>query len=228
MNYEDYVSESTRILNDVEYYERISYDPFKEIEIKSNELLNEAREKKVIGQEELKFIKIHNHTQPHFYHFPKIYKSIKNPPGRPIISGINSITCNMSHYLDLYLQEYVRKLPSYVKDSDKVIRSLDIFTSMGKTGLLTLDVTSLYTNNNHELGIKAINAYLSMAIEIPEAQKSFFLETLKFILDNNFFVYNESIYKQRKGTVMGTQATPSYANLFMGLFEKSHIQATHN
>lgn len=39
---------------------------------------------------------------------------------RPIISGVNSITCNLSHYVDLYLQDHVKVLDSYLRDSDNL------------------------------------------------------------------------------------------------------------
>lgn len=133
----------------------------------------------------------------------------------------------MSHYLDLYLQEYIRDLPSFVKDSDAVIRSLNTFTCTEKTNLLTLDVTALYSNIDHQLGVNAIDTLLKADPEVPEAQQQFFLESLRFILENHFFVYDQSVYRQRMGTVMGTRVAPSYANLFMSLFKEKFIYSTH-
>lgn len=160
LNTQDYELESQRILSHTEYYKKITGDPFKTAEDKFNKLLNEAKENKVITQKEFKFIKVENPCRSHFYHIPKIHTCIEQPPGRPIISGINSLMCNMSHYLDLYLQEYVRNLPSFVKDSDAVIKSLDTFVCAKNIGLLTLDVTALYSNIYHHLGITAIDTFL--------------------------------------------------------------------
>ncbi|CAH2301946.1 Hypothetical predicted protein, partial [Pelobates cultripes] len=42
-----------------------------------------------------------------FYYLPKIHKRLENPPGRPIISGIGSLTSNISQYVDFFLQQRV-------------------------------------------------------------------------------------------------------------------------
>lgn len=63
--------------------------------------------------------------------------------------------------------------------------------------------------------------------EIPTSQREFLLSSPKFILYNNYFLYNGTIYHQEKGTAMGTRMASSYANLFMGLFEKEHITSDH-
>ena len=49
------------------------------------------------------------------YFLKKIHK---NPMGiRPIVSSCNSITEPISQFVDKWLQTYVHKLPSYLKDS---------------------------------------------------------------------------------------------------------------
>lgn len=85
-----------------------------------------------------------------------------------------------------------------------------------------MDVTSLYTNIEHNLGVECIRTFLKKDLEISEQQEEFLTAAIKFILENNYFLYNE-IYHQTKGTAMGTRMAPSYANLFMGSFEEAHI-----
>lgn len=89
--------------------------------------------------------------------------------------------------------------------------------------ILTMDVTALYSNISHELGIKCIDHTVSQDPEIPEAQKFFLLNSFNFILENNYFIYGEEIYRQKKGTAMETRVAPTYANLFMGSFEEKYI-----
>lgn len=64
---------------------------------------------------------------------------------------------------------------------------------------------------------------LERDISLKSSQVSFLLQSLQFILENNYFIYNGNIYHQCKGTAMGTQVAPSFANLFMGEFEELHI-----
>ena len=71
-----------------------------------------------------------------FYLLPKIHKNVLPPPGRPIISAIGSPTEKISEFLD-----------SFVKDTRHF---LYILIKLGPLPqdiiLVTLDVTSIYTN----------------------------------------------------------------------------------
>ena len=75
---------------------------------------------------------------------PKIHK--KNNPGRPVISSINCHTSNISKFVDYHLQEHVQNLPSYVKDTTDFINKIDDLAIPEDSILVTMDVSSLYTN----------------------------------------------------------------------------------
>ena len=45
------------------------------------------------------------------------------------------------------------------------------------------------------------------------------MESLRFILQNNFFIFDKKDYRQKSGTAMGTKVAPTYANLVMGYHE---------
>lgn len=91
------------------------------------------------------------------------------------------------------------------------------------TYFLTMDVSSLYSNIKHEIGITCFEETLKEDPEIPTTQREFFMKALHLILENNFFNCNGVMYHQKKGTAMGTRIAPSYANLFMGKFEQRFI-----
>ena len=56
--------------------------------------------------------------------------------------------------------------------------------------------------------------------ELPErTHKNFIIKGIKFLPENKDFVFNNEIYRQIKGTAMGTKVAPTYANLVMGYFE---------
>lgn len=42
---------------------------------------------------------------------PKIHKSVKNPTGRPVISGSESPTEPVSKYIDYFIKPFVSSLP---------------------------------------------------------------------------------------------------------------------
>ena len=82
-----------------------------------------------------------------FYLLPKIHKGKFPPPGRPIISGNGCPTERISQFVDFFMKELSPKGPSFLKDTTDFLQTLH---AVGKTPpgtlLVTLDVTSLYTN----------------------------------------------------------------------------------
>ena len=80
------------------------------------------------------------------------------------------------------------------------------------TTMVTIDVTSLYTNIPHSDGIEACKEmWESRSVKVPPT------DCLVTML---VMVLNGDHYLQINGTAMGTKMAPSYANTFMGIFEK--------
>ena len=85
--------------------------------------------------------------------------------------------------------------------------------------LVTLDVSSLYTNIPHAEGI----ATCIEALNIRETQSpptADLAELISEILIKNAFVFGEQHYLQVHGIAMGTRMAPSYVNLFMAQLER--------
>ena len=170
-----------------------------------------------------------NHRLGLFYILPKIHK--KEIPGRPIVSSINSLTQNISRFLSLCIANLVPKLESYIKNTkhflQKIISKKKI---IGKdTFLVSIDVTALYTNIPHEEGINACLYYIEKyRNELPHfvPNKTIMKTLFLFVLENNFFEFDNIIYKQLFGTSMGTIMAPQYANLFLGYLEEKKILNT--
>ena len=54
----------------------------------------------------------------------------------------------------------------------------------------------------------------------PRFTKEFILDGIKIILENNIFCFNDTYFKQEKGTAMGTKFAPVYATLTIGYLEE--------
>ena len=94
-----------------------------------------------------------------FYILPKIHKP--GNPGRPIVSSNSHPTERLSHFVDYHLQPLVHKLPSFVKDTNDFLNKLLTIGNLPANSLLvTLDVSSLYTNISHKEGINACEHFL--------------------------------------------------------------------
>lgn len=130
--------------------------------------------------------------------------------------------------MDHFLQPLVKKyLPTPSKDSRDIIQLLESKSFPKDCILTTIDVSGLYPSIPHDEGIKStlhhlyeVNPY-SDDIPFPPEAATAILET---ILKENCFEFNSKIYKQVRGTAMGTKMAPSYANLFMADLEQESLE----
>ena len=162
---------------------------------------------------------------PTIYTLPKIHKDPLNPPARPIVNGIGSVTSRLGQYLDQFLQGSVQKTRAYLKDTKDLLQSLQSVQLSGKNEvyLVTADVTSLYTVIQHDDALLALNWTLSQRDDLPHHQKVFLRDVLDFCLSHNYFWFDNRFYTQKKGVAMGAKFAPSIANLFMGEFEDKFV-----
>ncbi|XP_063281802.1 vomeronasal type-2 receptor 26-like [Pelobates fuscus] len=125
MTLDDYNKESHRLLEDTNTYIKLRADPTKDLKEKCHNYLNEGYKNGILNQKEFNYLKIDFPKIPVLYHLPKVHKNPTQPPGRPIVSGIGSISCRLSEYIDQCLQPIVRQIPSYLKDTGDILRHID-------------------------------------------------------------------------------------------------------
>ncbi|CAJ0934161.1 unnamed protein product [Ranitomeya imitator] len=157
---------------------------------------------------------------PTFYLLPKVHKDAVNPPGRPIVSGIDGLCDPVCKFIDFYLKPLVETLPSYIRDTTDVLSRVDGVLVDPGVLLVTTDVQTLYTCIDHEHGLAAVRLFLG-ASDLGGPMCDLVLELLGFVLTHNFFVFKDIFYLQKRGTAMGAACAPSYANLFLGAWERS-------
>ena len=124
------------------------------------------------------------------------------------------------------LQPISIKLDSHIKDTNDFLKIIVNKRVLNTTYLVTIDVKSLYTNIPSPEGIQAclhfINKYKQDAP--PFTPNNRILKTLfHFVLENNYFLLNEDLYKQTQGCAMGTKMAPPYSDLFLGKLESEKI-----
>ena len=114
------------------------------------------------------------------------------------------------------------KVPSYVRDDLDFLRFIPETVPQNAL-LVSFDVTSLYTNIPHSLGIEAITYWMEKHAGLINARfpKQFIIEGLKLVLNNNHFFFDNQYFLQIKGTAMGTKVAPTYATLVMGFLEEN-------
>ncbi|KAM9319580.1 Fanconi anemia group B protein [Gastrophryne carolinensis] len=104
-----------KILDNKEWYKKLQMTKLLEDEVEYNHILNATREHNIITKQTWEFLQVDKPTTQTFYTLPKIHKSPKNPPGRPIVLGMGSLTSKASEYVDSHLQPFVLALSFYVK-----------------------------------------------------------------------------------------------------------------
>ena len=91
---------------------------------------------------------------PVFYTLTKIHKPTL--VGRPIISGCDGPTERLSSFVDKLLQPIAQIQDSYLKDTTHFIRFIENTRVPSNAFLVSMDVTSLYTNIPQEEGITIV------------------------------------------------------------------------
>ena len=133
---------------------------------------------------------------PIFYTLTKIHKS--KPVGIPIISGCDGPTERISSFVDTLLQPIAQKQQSFIKDTTDFINFIEK-TKIGKdTILVSMDVSSLYTNTPHEEGMKLVcKAYAKFHNHNPSIPTRSLRQMLGLILNENSFQFNGDNYLQK-------------------------------
>ena len=157
---------------------------------------------------------------PVFQFLPNIHKP--NNAGTLVINSVDCHTSRISEFVDHYLQPGVTNFKSNVKDMTDFVKKIENVNNITYDSyLVSFDVRSLYTNISHTEVIKAVKNYLQKSK--PSITISIIITFLRLILTLNNFVFNGVNHLQKKGCAVGTKCAPSYANLFMGWFEKHFI-----
>ena len=106
-----------------------------------------------------------------------------------------------------------------MKNTKDFIHKIEGITTNKNIILVTMDVSSLYTNIPNHKGILSVIETLrpkhNGQVSLLSIQK-----LLRAVLHMNNFEFNKKHYLQIGGTAMGTKLAPSYANIFMGRLEK--------
>ena len=156
-----------------------------------------------------------------FYRIFKMHKEYQPgslPPGRPIISGIGSITEKLSYFVDYHSKPLVKNIPTYLQDTSDFLRSIEAMNTeriLPNTAIIcTIDVSALYTNIRIEDAILAMRESLNQRLD-QKVPTDFILQLLECVLMFNIFEFGNEKFIQLIGTAIGTICAPTLANFVM-------------
>jgi hypothetical protein len=166
---------------------------------------------------------------PHIYGLPKLHKS---PLAlRPIVPAARCLTTGLSVTLHYYLHDHatsqMRSLPyrqrsicSSSRDCLVALLSLNDNPMLDDCVLVTYDVSSLYTNLDNDACIQLVSQFLRER-NADHGIISFVEVALRFVLDNNVFMYGKRALRQLSGAAMGSNCIPTVSNICLYMLERS-------
>ncbi|XP_068737985.1 uncharacterized protein [Montipora capricornis] len=223
----DYNNKMNALLNDHNTYELVSKPPFRRIERElNNRLLTLKNQLKICDSTYRKLRS--TDTIP-----PAIRGSIKHHkegnPLRPIVSSIGSALYNTSKFLTNILTPLQNGNGFSVPNSSKFVDEISNIDIQDDEIMLSFDVVSLFT----AIPVKKACDYIKNKLDCDESlhlrtklDTTDIISLLNFGLSNNYFVYNDSVYKQIHGCAMGSPVSPMVANLCMEAIEEMAINTT--
>lgn len=224
--YDQYIQEAFKQLGDTTFYMPLTSNPIQILTQDVHKMLLQAVEDNLISTQEFDFLFKPNPRMATFYLLPKVHKDMINPPGRPVISGNETLMEPISKYVDYFIKPLLPTLPAYIQDTTDVLCKIDEHKFIGPESLLvTMDVEALYTNIEHTQGLDALRHFLDKR-PLPSNSfppTDFLVKLTEWTLYNNVFLFQDKIFKQVKGCAMGACFSPSYAGLFMGKWEEDFV-----
>ena len=137
MNKEHYQEMVETIIEDTNYYEKLSENPHKHTLQIYNKFLN--KHQNVLTEKELDYLKEFEVKQSQFYGLPKIHKSktitekckhadssyvevddVSDLKLRPIVAGPSCLTHRLSNLLDIILRPYTKHIKSNLRDTTEI------------------------------------------------------------------------------------------------------------
>ena len=173
---------------------------------------------------QLEKVKDHLRIAP-FYCLPKIHKGLHHPiPGRPLHSSPSTPTYHASVFLDRVLQPLLCRLPLICTSSREIIQDISCTLEYvpADSTIMCADVASLYPSIPIDAGIKAIRD-ICRAYNHCLPDLDFLLDLLRWVLTENYCIFNNQIYHQIRGTAMGTPVAVTYANIYLYHLESSLV-----
>ena len=227
MDKQNYIDEAMSQLNKSKYYEPISEPIYTSTFEEVTSILAELKNKGLINQSQLNYLKPNDSARDRmFYTLPKVHKDQSKwrekysiPPGRPIVSDVESDSYHYASLIDNALKPISNLHPSYIKNTYDFLDELRDQVFDEDVWLVTIDIESLYTNIQPDQGIRAVQSVYDRS-DIHIHCFSEIKRLLEISLKNNDFKFGDHWFRQKWGVSMGKIFAPTLANIFLAEWEK--------
>lgn len=217
MKKSEYIDLSNNILLDQEYYVVLPRDPTSTFQQKANKLISKLKNDSMLDDAHAGKFTIYNAKPARFYGLPKVHKP--QLALRPIISSLQCPNSKIAQLItDILTKAYSRDNQYYITDSFQFADFVNNFVLPENFVLISLDVTSLFTNIPLQLVLDSVDRRWPHIRTHTAITKSRFLELISFVFDTTYFTFQDKYYKQIYGTPMGSVVSPIVAQYVMDDF----------
>ena len=234
MSTETYLAKASHILDDHINYEKsdMTAKQLEEMTLSEIEKLTSS----AIKDELRTLMKPRNTRLAEFYGLPKTHK--QNIPLRPVVAACDTPTTAISIVLERILNQLLPFVPAHLSNTkdalDRVKATLESWdqaacpnTSDSNIIILSMDVVGLYPSIPIQDGIACVVKFLQEhadRIDLLGLSVENIRDLLAFVLNNNYFRFGTSVYRQREGVAMGNQLAPPFAIIFMHCLEERMLR----
>ena len=233
---QDYELKSKDYMNKTKAYQCLDNDdPLLNLINRTNKYLLDLRLSHWIKQKqyELLSIKPEEAELSHLYYLPKAHKM--NTPLRPIVAGLKHPTVKISKFLDGLLRPCFNKMAreTTVTSGFELIKQLHEWSRLymkKETLFCTMDVSDLYTMIPQVEGVLSLRRMMvNLNLKnISGVKAEAIIRLSRWVIQNNYFSYNDKFYHQIRGGAMGSPLTLTMANCYMFFFERKIVKQVQN
>nr|XP_022299146.1 uncharacterized protein LOC111107980 [Crassostrea virginica] len=215
MDREYYKSLCLTVLENDMYYEKQQAHEPKEVLQELSTIIDKYGQ--TLTTKEKAYLLSFNAKTSNFYGLPKIHKSqiigdackiagssyisVESPADlkiRPIVAGPTCETHKISNLLDILLKPYITKVQSYVRDTVDLLNTIPEKINP-ESILVSFDVTNLYSNIPHELGLTAIEWWQKLGTAMGTKVAPTYATLVLGFLEEKLFVTLEETFGQHFG-----------------------------
>lgn len=220
-----YFAKVYAMLNDINVYSSVDCDDSVFIKNLCDDFLFKLYLKETICSKQFEFLTSFIPKCPVFFGLPKIHK--EGLPLRPIVSQINGPTSMLNKLIDKFLFVAEKRIPFLLQDTTAFLNLIEENKFISpNTFLVTLDVTSLYTNIPQLEGASWVCDFYNDTLNfwpfyntlLNPIEKQDLFEAIMIILNNCTFTFDNLFFKQNYGTTMGAAFSVKFANIYMHMW----------
>lgn len=214
----DYTSKMETLLSVTDTYETIKKDPLVTLQKNTYDLLKILNTNDCLNRKYniIQLTQI-NTVLSRIYGLPKIHKN--GAPLRPIVSIRDLPTEFLAKQMYNKLLYAIKQPKSYIPNSFVFTEKICNMSIPENHVLVSLDVKSLFTNVSLELIIDSIVRRYATIYTLFNIPLNILLDTVKFLMQNILFSFNDKFCRQKYGTPMGSPIFGLFADIVMSDLE---------